>query len=324
MSSKSSPATPLSYRGQARVSELPPCQCPVCGSPAGTLHQAREMMLGTRDVFPYWECAECGCVSLAVLPVDVGVYYPRDYYSLQERRPSRLRALRDRVYLSPLGCLVNWRRRTDLDAIRRSKLSRSQTLLDVGCGGGTLLADLRELGYNARGVDPFVSADVYDRFGLRVERKTLAEVSESYDVVLFRHSLEHMPIGTLALARERVKPGGVCVVCIPVVGWAWQNYGTDWSQLDAPRHLFLHSRRSLEILAAKSGFRVENVVFDSNEFQFWASESYRRDIPLSQATRPSTTETRAMRRSAAALNKRGNGDTAQFYLRTVEQAESLA
>lgn len=319
MSSQTSPETLLRYGEQNPLNGLPPCQCPVCNSPAGRLHQAREMMLGTRDVFPYWECAECGCLSLAAPPADMGAYYPRDYYSLQERRPSRLRALRDRLYLSPFGFLVNWRRRTDLDAIRRSNLNRGQTLLDVGCGGGTLLADLRELGYNACGVDPFVSADVHDRFGLRVERKTLTEVTERYDVVLFRHSLEHMPIGTLALARERVKPGGMCVVCIPVVGWAWQNYGTDWSQLDAPRHLFLHSRKSFEMLAEKSGFRVESVVFDSNEFQFWASESYRRDVPLAQAAQPSSAETKAMRRSAAALNRRGHGDTAQFYLRPVER-----
>lgn len=303
--------------GRDLLGGLPPCQCPVCGSPAGALHQAREMMLGMRDVFPYWECAECGCLSLAAPPADMSAYYPGDYYSLQARSASRLRALRDFLYLSPAGFLVNWRPRTDLDAIRRARLRRNQTLLDVGCGSGTLLADLRELGYDAHGVDPFVSADVYDRFGLRVERKTLAEVTESYDVVLFRHSLEHMPIDTLALARECVKPGGICVVCIPVVAWAWQNYGTDWSQLDAPRHLFLHSRKSFEMLASKNGFRVEDVVFDSNEFQFWASESYRRDVPLSQAVRPSPAQVRTMCRSAAALNRRGQGDTAQFYLRPV-------
>jgi len=320
MCRQTSPEMLSYYGGRDPLGGLPPCQCPVCGSPAGALHQAREMMLGTRDVFPYWECVECGCLSLAAPPADMDAYYPRDYYSLQTRSVSHLRALRDFLYLSPAGFLVNWRRRTDLDAIRRAHLNRRQTLLDVGCGGGSLLADLRELGYKAHGIDPFVSADVYDRFGLRVERKTLAEVTESYDVVLFRHSLEHMPIDTLALARERVKPGGVCVVCIPVVGWAWQNYGTDWSQLDAPRHLFLHSRKSFEMLAAKSGFRVENVIFDSNEFQFWASESYRSDVPLSRAVRPSPAQIRTMRRSAAALNRRGQGDTAQFYLRPVGRA----
>src|SRR5260370_21502220 len=151
-------------------------------------------------------------------------------------------------------------------------LSKTMALLDVGCGSGHLLASLRELGYNARGVDAFVADNVEDRFGVRVERKTLSDVRDVYDVMLFRHSLEHMPVDTLKAARYRVKGNGVCVVCIPVLGWAWRHYGVRWVQLDAPRHLFLHSQTSFAILAERSGFRIEKVIFDSSEFQFWGSE----------------------------------------------------
>jgi SAM-dependent methyltransferase len=275
------------------------------------------MMLGTRDEFLYWECSVCGCLSLATVPADLEKYYPQDYYSLKIRRPNLARKVRDALYLSKLSFLVNWRKRTDLDVIRRAGLKRNMTLLDVGCGAGTLLGDLRELGYNARGVDPFVPCDVRDRFGIRVERKSIAEVQTRFDVILFRHSLEHMPIHMLRLAGERLKDTGLCVVCIPVLGWAWQSYATDWAQLDAPRHFFLHSRRSFALLAEKSGFRIERVVYDSNEFQFWASESYQRDIPLSKMPEPSRSQRSRMRRLAMALNSQEQGDTAQFYLRPV-------
>ena len=136
-------------------------------------------------------------------------------------------------------------------------------------------------------------------------------------MVLFRHSLEHMPINTLEMAHRRVKTNGLCVVCIPLVGWAWKNYASDWSQLDAPRHLFLHSLKSFTILAEKSGFRVENVVFDSSEFQFWASESYQRNTPLSEMVEPNRAQRGRMRKMARTLNAQGQGDTAQFYLRPV-------
>lgn len=297
------------------INQLQGYRCPVCDSQLGVLHQAREMMLGTRDVFPYWECTECGCLSLAAGLESLAKYYPRDYYSLNTRPASKMRELRDSIYLSPLSFLVNWRRRTDLDVIRRVRLRKYETLLDVGCGNGALLADLRALGYRAHGIDPFVSHSVYDQFGLRVERKTLDEVQGVYDVVLFRHSLEHMPIDTLSLARRCVKDSGLCIVCIPVIGWAWQHYRTNWSQLDAPRHLFLHSHKSFEILAKKSGFSIERVVFDSNEFQFWASESYQRNIPLTEAAVPKASHIATMRISAAVLNRRKQGDTAQFYLK---------
>jgi len=272
-------------------------------------------MLGTRDEFLYWECSVCGCLSLSTVPVNLDKYYPADYYSLKTRTPSFARKMRDLVYLSRLSFLVNWRKRTDLDVIRNAHLTKKMTLLDVGCGTGTLLADLRELGYNARGIDPFVPSDVSDCHGVRVERKHFEDVDCDYDLILFRHSLEHMPIHTLRTASQHLKRSGLCVVCIPVLGWAWQSYSTDWAQLDAPRHFILHSRKSFAILAEKSGFRIEKVVYDSNEFQFWASESYQRNIPLAEMPRPTTPQLRRMRRLAKALNAQEQGDTAQFYLR---------
>jgi SAM-dependent methyltransferase len=272
-------------------------------------------MLGTRDEFLYWECSNCGCLSLAKVPQNLGRYYPNDYYSLSNRPSKLIRRLRDAAYLSPLSFLVNWRRRTDLDVIRRVELKKGMSLLDVGCGAGRLIGDLRDLGYDARGVDPFVDGDVRDSFGVRVECKTLAEVRGKYDVVLFRHSLEHMPIDMLRIAGERLKSDGVCVVCIPLLGWAWRSYSSNWVQLDAPRHFFLHTRKSFTMLAEKSGFEVQQVVYDSNEFQFWASESYQRDIPLHEMTQPSSSQLRRMRRLAGVLNAQEQGDMAQFYLK---------
>ena len=74
---------------------------------------------------------------------------------------------------------------------------------------------------------------------------------------------------------------GVCLLRIPVKSdYIWQRYGVDWVQLDAPRHFFLHTMRSLRLLAEKSGLRIEDSVFDSTEFQFWGSEQYNKDIPL--------------------------------------------
>jgi len=289
--------------------------CPVCQSAAGNLHLVREMMLGTRDEFLYSECTECGCLSLAEIPDNLNRYYPPDYCKLRTRPPSALRKLRNALYLSRFSFLVNWRHRYDLDVIRRVQLRKDMAFLEVGGRSGTLLGDLRELGYNARGVNRFVRMDVQDRYGVRVERKTLEEVKGKFDVILFRHSLEHMQIDMLRIAREHIKNNGSCVVCIPVLGWAWQTYATDWAELDAPRHFIVHSSKSFSILAEKSGFKIEKVVFDSTEFQFWASDSYQRNVPLVEMPQPTRTQLSRMRQLAEALNLTGRGDTAQFYLK---------
>jgi hypothetical protein len=191
------------------------------------------------------------------------------------------------------------------------------SLLDVGCEAGSLVRDLRALGYNARGIDPHLSTDVNDQFGICAERKSLAEVKSQYDVILLRHTIEQMPIDGLQLARHIVKDNGVCVVSIPLLGWGWQTYSTDWVQLNAPRHLFIHSTKSFLLLAQSSGFRIEHVVFDTTEFQFWASESYQRGVPLENLVAPTRTQRRRIKRLAESLNLKHQGDCAQFYLRPV-------
>jgi len=289
--------------------------CQVCQSEIGTLHLVREMMLGTRDKFLYYECSECGCLSLAEVPANLDSYYPKNEYLDNVRPLSLPRKIKNKLYLSRFSFLVNWRKRSDLDVIRRVKLKKDMPFLEVGCTPGSLLTDLRELGYDAHGVNPFVETDVEDRFGVRVERKTLAEVKGQFDVILFRHSLEHMPIHMLQLAREHIKMGGFCVVCIPLLGWAWHAYETDWAELDAPRHFFVHSRKSFSLLAEKSGFRIEQVIFDSTESQFWTSDSYQRDVPLSEMPKPKRSQRSRMLRLAEALNLSNQGDSAQFYLK---------
>jgi hypothetical protein len=102
-----------------------------------------------------------------------------------------------------------------------------------------------------------------------------------------------------------------------VVSWAWRHYGANWVQLDAPRHFFLHSERSLRALAEQSGLVVTRTDYDSTEFQFCGSELYARGIAFG-STEPAAFIPRravaAFRAQALRLNKQRLGDQAAFYL----------
>jgi len=298
------------------IADLP---CEICGAIGAKIHRAREMMFGMKEEFRYGECLACGCLALLNAPSDFSKYYQDGYYSMVQRSTNILGKLRDRVYLSPLSGLVNWHKRSDLDAMKRCGLEKRHRILDVGCGAGRLLRDLRELGYKAEGVDPFITHDIVDRFGVRVFKKSLDEVNGRYDIIVFRHSLEHMPrqLDVLRSARRHIVRGGLCVIAIPLVGWAWRQYGVDWVQLDAPRHLFLHTRKSFESLVAKTELRIEAVVYDSSEFQFWASDLYKEGRALRGCTPPSWFDAIQMRKRANGLNRAQDGDQAQFYLRAI-------
>jgi SAM-dependent methyltransferase len=192
-------------------------------------------------------------------------------------------------------------------------------VLDVGCGNGQVLYLLRELGFKAEGIDPFLREDVADEYGVRVRRLELNEIHGQWDVIMFHHSLEHMPKHheVLESVRKRLAPDGRCLIRIPVADYAWRIYGVDWVQLDAPRHLVLHTAGSFRRLAEQSGFAVELSYCDSDAFQFWGSELYKRDVPLRKggAHLFSADELRRFQGTAAELNKKHAGDQAVFVLR---------
>jgi hypothetical protein len=132
--------------------------------------------------------------------------------------------------------------------------------------------------------------------------------------------MEDPAVAFAALARL-VVPGGHLLLRVPRAdGWARSHYGSDWAQLDAPRHLHLPTRRSIECLADRVGLELVDVVDDSGAFQIWGSEVCRRGVPLSRAGRGGRSVLTIAGRLRARvrawqLRARAQGDQACFYLR---------
>jgi Methyltransferase domain len=302
--------------------------CEFCAFSGFISHQVREMMLGLREEFEYLECNSCGCLRIASVPDDLAKYYPSDsYYSYGVKKTlrTRLRRLHLRIALSN-----QWFGRTSgtpkrlktLDWIQMFGLERNMRILDVGSGGALFVRDLRSAGFTgALGLDPFIARDFQDESGLAVKKAYLSEMGGGWDRIMFHHSLEHIAdqIGTLATMRGKLSERGQCIVRIPLANWASQNYGKYWVQLDPPRHLCVHTEKSFRLAAAKAGLKVTQVVYDSDEFQFWASELYKKNIPLhtglkERAKHFSSAQLRDFRRRADELNSQGLGDQAIFFL----------
>lgn len=308
--------------------------CQLCGSngPHKTI-SVREMMFGTRERFDYFACAHCDTLQTAnILPEEeLAEYYGADYYSY--RIPPEplvvrwLTQLHDRVHLRTGArfagpFLTSMLPERVIKMLAQLSINRDARILDVGCGAGKLLDRLARAGFtNLSGADPFIEADGETPLGVTLMKRNISEVTGEFDLIMFNHSLEHVPdpVATLRAAKEKLRPEGVCLIRIPTTSSdAWSTYQADWVQIDAPRHIVIPSREGMARAAESVGLRVDETIDDSFAFQFLGSEKYRRDVPLfdprgQRLFGPLTIW--KWEKKAALLNSQGRGDQAGFVLR---------
>lgn len=311
--------------------------CRVCN--AEDLHPSHtfvERMFGLGDEFRYFECLSCGCLQIEEVPAcGLEKYYGTAYFSSNRNRESiavrrKLREKRDAYALNGrglVGRLVNFITPNGaLESIRGIPLA-GKSVLDVGSSrGGYLRALMTHSPSRVLGIDLFVDEE-WSEGALSVRRRTVWDVEGEWDLVMLHHSLEHMENqrGTVRRLFELLKPGGTCVIRIPLFpSHVWDQYGSFWVGIDAPRHLFIHSRRSFELLCKEVGFEPPIVRYDSTAFQFWGSEQYRLGIPLFSGRSFFMNPLRSVfspadivrfHRRAAEVNASGTGDQAAFYLK---------
>ena len=271
--------------------------CKVCHNTSGnTSYFICEMMFGNKELFEYFQCGECGCLQIKDIPENIKQYYAGDYYSFHS--PASLsdnflkaffkhqrakscfleknvfRKLLSKVYRPPE--YFEWLKKVDV--------TFESEILDVGGGAGHLLVRMKKDSFqNLTGVDAFIDNDIHYENGVIILKKALTEIRKQFDFIMLHHSFEHMhnPVYVLKELHRLLKPDRFVLIRIPVASsYAWETFRENWIQLDAPRPLFLHTVKSMNLLAEQTGFELEEIVFDSTEFQFWGSEQYRRGISL--------------------------------------------
>jgi SAM-dependent methyltransferase len=309
-------------------------RCKICGNKRNNnTYVVKEMHFGTRDEFEYLECSNCGCLQLASIPHDLSKYYPDNYCSFKVKAErskwKRLRLrhmskywLNKRTIFSRVLCLgmkkpehITWFEKIDIDF--------SMRILDVGCGSGRLLKKLLDSGFtNLTGVDPFIDKDIRYK-DINIYKKEIFDIQDrTYDLIILSHSFEHMPQPEMVLNKiyGLLAPNGYALIRIPLASsYAWHHYKENWVQIDAPRHLFLHTLESFRLLLKKCNLNENFILYDSSRFQFLGSEGYKKGVPLKKQKRSdfSRNEINRYVKMAISLNNSHNGDQACFYLQRI-------
>jgi SAM-dependent methyltransferase len=313
--------------------------CKVCGNEENNkLHRVKEMQLGLREMFTYMECSNCGLMQLQDIPVNLGKYYPNEgYYSFNlglDIRPKAdtLRKLKASYLIYGKNKLagsilsVGYKIPDYYNWIKNAGVQYNDAILDIGTGNGSLLLNLFKIGFtNLTGIDPFIDNDL--QYGdIHVYKKSVFEITDQYDFIMLHHAFEHMdePLKVLQQLFKLLKKGKCLLIRTPVMGgYSWQKYGVNWMDLDAPRHLVIHSIKSMQLLAGQAGFELRNTIFDGNYMSLIGSNQYTKDVALNdvdsylvnkEAAGYTKEDIENFKEITQESNRREQADQAAFYL----------
>jgi SAM-dependent methyltransferase len=265
--------------------------CYLCGTPGRAIYrQRRDRMFSAPGLWDTLECPACGLVWLDPhpLPEAMGQLYA-GYYTHASALPGQtwftglLRRARRGVLASGFGyhegvpgvdrwlgwvvSLLPAARDTVGSSVRWLHSGSRGRLLDVGCGGGDFLAEMRSLGWEVAGMepDPTAAARAREHYQLDVECGTPQSTAfspGSFDVVTLNHVIEHVsdPVRLLEACGRLLRASGRLVVVTPNLRSLGRRlYGDAWMHWDPPRHLFLFTPATLAVCAERAGFEIERI-----------------------------------------------------------------
>ncbi len=221
-------------------------KCPLCSGDA--------VLKTTLGALSLWVCRGCGLGFLSPQPDDVtlGRAYDDAYGEAGAK------------FIGPIETLMAASAAREASRLAQH-LRPGAKVLDVGCGRGLIASALAAAGVDVTGVERAAAAavglDARVRLVVTDDLEHLAEnvalVDERFDVVMFRHVLEHLrdPVSALRQALTLLRPGGVVRVEVPNFQSRQADaMGKAWFHLDPPRHLFHFGHASLANALTSAGF----------------------------------------------------------------------
>lgn len=306
-------------------------ECKICGNESGNeMFYVKERMINKGDVFRYMKCGQCGALQLVDEVENMSDYYTKTYGSWDisiYHKDNSIMRLAYRVFMNAImtfpikGFLsdILWSKYGSFMVLNGINIEKTDSILDVGCGSGHWLYILNICGFkNLTGVDLYAPKSIYNiEF---ITGDIFQQSLNKYDLITYHHSFEHInnPLETLQRTKDILKSNGKIIIRIPVMGgYAWDKYGTDWFQIDAPRHYFLHTVESMKFLCKKAKLTIDKVVYDSRPSQFLVSDMYKNsDMSFSEIKRTiQAVEKFRNLNETYKLNRLGKGDSAVFFIR---------
>jgi SAM-dependent methyltransferase len=261
----------MSSQGEPAVGDLIDGACWICGNPKLRVLPFRyafreRFLVGVR-------CSSCSMVFVHPQPssAEISEMYGEDYFT---ECSETCGAHGPSAYMEMAGESGVERshgaRRLDVALLRL--LGTRGALLEIGCGPGFFLAEMRNLGWHPRGLEisEYAVRHAREKLGLDVVQGSLEPrllPLASFDAVFMGDVMEHLsnPIESLAAVHSWLKPGGVLLVAIPStmnllsarLGMAIYQTRRRFKTLRIPPyHLFEYTPSTARETLRRAGFSV--------------------------------------------------------------------
>jgi len=216
----------------------------------------------------------------------IGNFYPTDYYAYQppqlssepssfiKRAAWKWRMQRFNAYATSLGYL-NFKKFNAFAKLSikfytpKTKIPPfidGGTLLDIGCGAGHYLLEMKHLGWKTTGIELSHAACIAARkAGLEIYNGTIEDTNfpdNSFDIIRMSDVLEHVPTPHQLLdhIQRILKPNGLVEITLPNLdSWTFDVFKEYWFPLEIPRHLFHHTPKSMLQLIEVHGFKIKSL-----------------------------------------------------------------
>lgn len=195
---------------------------------------------------------------------DLGSYYESDAYI---SHTDSAKGFVDRIYQAVKKYALVQKRKLVSTHIP------DKSLLDIGCGTGDFLLELKRNGWKVSGMEPNSGARAKAEQKLSASLFSNPDLSEindgSWEGLSMWHVLEHVPDPneTVSQLWRILKKGGIAIIAVPnFKSWDAKHYKKHWAAFDVPRHLFHFSQGGMKDLFLKNGFshlETKPMIFDS-------------------------------------------------------------
>jgi 2-polyprenyl-3-methyl-5-hydroxy-6-metoxy-1,4-benzoquinol methylase len=233
--------------------------CPICGSDDLSLYSKCIDYTVSHETFEIRECENCKLKLTSPRPSDnqLGKYYLSDDYVSHSNES---KSLVDRIYNLSKQFTLSWKFRL----VKENASVSTPRLLDYGCGTGAFLTKCINKGFDSTGLEPSSKARkiAVQNTGLQIV-ESIADLTESYDVITLWHVIEHIPDlnEILQSLKGKLKKNGIIFIAVPNPNsYDAEYYGEHWAGFDVPRHLWHFSKESMTRLLIKNNLQVKRII----------------------------------------------------------------